>query len=161
VTSRSTSSTDRVFSGPEAVVSSTVSDSHMWNLVYLQLLLEEHGFQVTNLGPCVPPEALTGQCTARVPDLIVLSSVNGHGAYDGLEAARSVRAVPALAETPMVIGGKLGIDDKAQGHKRLLREAGFDAVFADDEASLETFKAFLETLVRRSARTPKITRASA
>ncbi|MGQ4416103.1 methylaspartate mutase, partial [Streptomyces sp. SAS_269] len=36
---------------PVVVVSSLASDAHTWNLVFLQLLIEESGFDVVNLGP--------------------------------------------------------------------------------------------------------------
>lgn len=48
----------------EAILSSTSSDSHMWNLIFIQLVLEEHGYHVTNLGACVPVEALVDRCAA-------------------------------------------------------------------------------------------------
>ena len=52
----------------EAVLSSTSSDSHMWNLIFIQLVLEEHGYRVTNLGACVPVDVLADQCAAQPPD---------------------------------------------------------------------------------------------
>ncbi|WUH55885.1 cobalamin-dependent protein [Streptomyces sp. NBC_00442] len=118
---------------PEAldiVVSTMASDAHTWNLVYLQLLLEEHGHRVTNLGACVPDDLLVDHCRRARPDLIVLSSVNGHGRLDGLRVIARLRAEPELLATPTVIGGKLGITDEADaqaGHA--LRKAGFDEVF--------------------------------
>src|SRR5689334_16258049 len=92
---------------PGVVVSGTASDSHTWNLVYLQLLLEELGRRVHNLGPCVPDDLLVERCTRLRPALVVLSSVNGHGATDGLRVIGRLRA--RLPGTPIVIGGKLGI----------------------------------------------------
>ncbi|WP_328457310.1 MULTISPECIES: cobalamin B12-binding domain-containing protein [unclassified Amycolatopsis] len=115
---------------PVAVVSSTASDAHTWNLVYLQLLLEEHGFAVTNLGACVPDDLVVRECRRLDPDLVVLSTVNGHGHTDGLRLAPRLRAV--LAGAALVIGGKLGVDGTS-GRESLLREAGFDRVFGDGD----------------------------
>jgi len=131
---------------PTVVVTGTVSDAHTWNLVFLQLFIEELGYDVVNLGSCVPEELLVAECRRIEPALIVVSSVNGHGFRDGLRAAASLRACPELAGTPAVIGGKLGIGG-GSGAERLeaLVAAGFDAVF-EDGTDLEKFRAFVEYL---------------
>lgn len=118
------------------VLLSTVhSDSHMWNLVFLQLFLEENGNEVVNLGPCTPPEVVIDKARELRPDLIVISTVNGHGHIDGIELINAVRSEPDLAGTRIVIGGKLGIEGEGNlRHGVSLRRAGFDAVF---EASAE------------------------
>jgi methylaspartate mutase sigma subunit len=133
-------------SSGDVVLSGLPSDSHTWNLVYLQLLIEEMGHQVTNLGACVPFDLLLGQCIARRPRLIVLSSVNGHGFTDGGQAARRLRACPALSDTMIVIGGKLGlgVGDTAQRVENLIA-AGFDAVF-EDTMGIDGFRSLLEFL---------------
>src|SRR6185437_15739567 len=110
------------------LLTGVASDSHTWNLVFLELLFTELGHLVVNLGPCVPPELLVQTCTQARPDLIVMSSVNGHGLRDGIRAMDAVRRCPELAGVPAIIGGKLGIaglSDRA--HIRQLLEAGFDA----------------------------------
>jgi methylaspartate mutase sigma subunit len=118
----------------------------MWNLVFLALLLEELGHEVVNLGVCVPAEMLVEQCLRHRPDLVALGTVNGHGRQDGVHAVRRLRSVPALADMPAVIGGKLGIagDEGGAGALPLLA-AGFDAVFEGDRAVAE-FRAFLDVL---------------
>ncbi|WP_370964033.1 cobalamin B12-binding domain-containing protein [Amycolatopsis sp. cg9] len=133
---------------PVAVVSSTASDAHTWNLVYLQLLLEELGFAVTNLGACVPDELAVAECRRLDPDLVVLSTVNGHGATDGLRLAPRLRA--ALPGAALVIGGKLGVDGSrgAEAETRL-RAAGFDRVFGDGD--LTAFRRYLAGLPVRVA----------
>ncbi|MFD5106572.1 cobalamin B12-binding domain-containing protein [Streptomyces cinereoruber] len=124
------------------LLSGTASDSHTWNLVYLRLFLEELGCEVVGLGPCVDAELLADACRRHAPDVVVLSSVNGHGYRDGLAAVRRLRAAPALAALPVVLGGKLGVaghrqdDDVAQ-----LLGAGCDAVLGDDLAALRGFLA--------------------
>src|SRR5205823_11202791 len=116
----------------DVVVTSLSSDAHTWNLVYLQLLLEELGCRVTNLGGCTPDETIVRECAARRPDLVVIGSLNGHGCQDGLRLIGAIRACPALIATPVVIGGKLDVAGGGDGlaAARLLA-AGFDAVFTD------------------------------
>jgi methylaspartate mutase sigma subunit len=115
-------------------------------LIFLQLLLEEHGYRVTNLGACIPDETLVAHCAARPPDLIVLSSVNGHGYYDGARVVRALREVPDLDGTPIVIGGKLGIHAAEAHRATALLETGFDAVFGDDRTDLDAFLAFISAV---------------
>jgi methylaspartate mutase sigma subunit len=125
-------------------VSGVASDSHTWNLVYLQLLIEELGHEVVNLGPCVPDDVLVGRVRDLDPVLLVLSSVNGHGHTDGVRVGRKLRAEPTLVATPMVIGGKLGVT-AALGRERVaeLVAAGFDAVFPDDGDPIADFGRFV------------------
>ena len=131
--------------GATIVVSSTVSDSHMWNLVFLQLFVEELGHTVINLGPCVPEQLLVRECRDARPDLIVISSVNGHGVNDGLRLAPLVGGCRELVRTPLVIGGKLGIDGTGNVTARTaLERAGFDRVY--DEADLPAFGDYLAGL---------------
>lgn len=114
------------------VVTSVVSDSHTWNLVYLQLALEELGHKVVNLGACVPDELLISECLRVRPDLVVVSTVNGHGFHDGMQLIGRLRAREDLATTPVVIGGKLGIAGPAgRAGRDQLHAAGFDAVFEE------------------------------
>ncbi|MFI8962705.1 cobalamin B12-binding domain-containing protein [Streptomyces sp. NPDC053493] len=132
--------------GLDVVLTTMSSDSHTWNLVFLQLLLEELGHRVTNLGACVPDELLVAECRRTDPDLIVLSSVNGHGYHDGLRVITALRACPELAATTTVIGGKLGIAGAvAPDRRRALLDAGFDGVFEDGGSVLE-FRSFVGAL---------------
>lgn len=127
------------------LVAGAVSDSHTWNLMYLQLFVEELGHRVVNLGPCVPPALLVDTCRAVAPDLIVISSVNGHGHPDGLRAVTHVRARLGSAAPPAVIGGKLGVDGPLTATELTgLRAAGFAAVF--DGGDVERFRSFLTHL---------------
>ncbi|MEV7182116.1 cobalamin-dependent protein [Kitasatospora sp. NPDC093679] len=108
------------------------SDAHTWNLVYLQLLLEENGHSVLNLGPCVPEQLLVDTAQLTRPDLVVFSSVNGHGHLDGLRAARALRAERSTGDIPLVIGGLLGISPEgAEQRTAELLAAGFDQVHSD------------------------------
>ncbi|MEY9946739.1 cobalamin B12-binding domain-containing protein [Kitasatospora sp. GAS1066B] len=139
--------------GTRNVVLSTIpSDSHTWNLLYLQLLLEEHGCAVTNLGACVPVATLVGESAQVRPDLIVISTVNGHGLHEGLDLARAVRASEELRQVPLVIGGKLDTAGSRTDADFLpLLEAGFDAVLVGETAVPELL-ALLERLPEPVAR---------
>lgn len=133
------------------LLSSLSSDAHTWNLVYLQLVIEEHGHQVTNLGGCVPDDLLVSESVRADPDLVVISSVNGHGLTDGMRAVTRLRAQPSLARTPIVIGGKLGTGGKIPRTAVVgLRRAGYTAVFGDGE-DLAAFRTLLTALRARQA----------
>jgi methylaspartate mutase sigma subunit len=135
-----------VDSALDIVVSGTSSDAHTWNLLYMQLFLEERGHRVVNLGACVPDALLCDECCRHRPDLVVLSSVNGHGATDGTRVVRQLRRRPELAGTAVVIGGKLGTGGRnSTGTVQGLLVAGFDAVF-DHPDSMDPFLAFLGSL---------------
>jgi methylaspartate mutase sigma subunit len=127
----------------KVVLSTVSSDSHTWNLVFMQLLLEELGHEVINLGACVPDELIIEECARHKPDMLVISSVNGHGNIDGERLIRRMRADPSTASLPAVIGGKTGTKgaDNLQ-YNQVLLEAGFSAVF-EDAAGIEPFKNFL------------------
>jgi methylaspartate mutase sigma subunit len=128
------------------LLTSVSSDAHTWNLVYLQLLLEELGYRVRNLGACVPDGLVVAECLRTWPDLVVVSTVNGHGGRDGTRLIRRIRACRGLRGTPVVVGGKVGI--AGPGDERLrteLRAAGFDEVYEDD-AGLRDFLSDLHRL---------------
>ncbi|MET7551634.1 cobalamin-dependent protein [Streptomyces sp. NPDC005500] len=119
---------------PIALVCSIPSDSHSWNLVYLQLLLQEKGFATQNLGPCTPLEELARWC-ALEPDVVVVSSVNGHARTEAPQVAAAVRAALPGQDVQLVIGGMLGTspDDSAVIEAELTA-AGFDGVYTGAEA---------------------------
>ncbi|MER6119151.1 methylaspartate mutase [Streptomyces sp. A0642] len=129
------------------VVTTVASDSHTWNLVYLQMLIEELGYEVINLGPCVPDQVLVDACRETAPDLVVISSVNGHGHQDGLRVIGALRACGELTSTPVVIGGKLGVaGQQSEAAIGELRSAGFDAVFDDSSTTPREFSRFVGAL---------------
>ncbi|MFE1520210.1 cobalamin B12-binding domain-containing protein [[Kitasatospora] papulosa] len=128
-----------------------ISDSHTWNLVYLQLLVEEHGHRVVNLGPCVPEDLLIGEALLHDPALIVVSSVNGHGYHDGMRTVTRLREHPALADVPVVIGGKLGIAGPCGDEESAaLRAAGYDEVFEESADGIAAFRRMLDALPQRA-----------
>ncbi|HEV2636488.1 MAG TPA: cobalamin-dependent protein [Actinocrinis sp.] len=137
------------------VLSSVSSDSHTWNLAYLQLLLEELGWHVVNLGACTPDDIVIDACLRHQPDLLVISSVNGHGRIDGARLAAAVRRRPELHSVPAIIGGKLGLAGQlAPDQVHGLLEAGFHAVFQDG-ADMHLFTGYVAAIgASRRAVTP-------
>ncbi len=136
------------------VVTGVASDAHTWNLLYLQLLLQELGHQVTNLGACVPEDLLAEHCLAERPDLVVVGTVNGHGVRDGLRLIAALRARRELARLPVVIGGRLTTDGRTTpAQVRRLLDAGFAAVF-DGDAEITEFCLFVSALAMRHAAVP-------
>ncbi|WP_424533410.1 cobalamin B12-binding domain-containing protein [Sphaerisporangium viridialbum] len=120
---------------PYAVLSSTPSDSHTWNLLFVQLLMEEIGWSVANLGACVPVAMLLDESLRRVPDLIVISTVNGHGAQEARQVIAALRAEPSLSRVPVALGGKLCVsEDRERAVVDELAAAGYDAVLVGDTA---------------------------
>jgi methylaspartate mutase sigma subunit len=117
-------------SGLRVLLSTTSSDAHTWNMVFLHLLLEESGHRVINLGPCVPDDLLVESAQLHRPDAIVITTVNGHGQIDGARVVGALREEATTRDIPVMIGGQLGIDGPSTDEQvRRLLEAGFDAVF--------------------------------
>lgn len=129
---------------PHCLLATVESDSHMWNLVYLQLWLAEHGLNVKNLGSCTPIDAVLTALEQRRTHLLVVSSVNGHGYSQGLELIRQVRRKhPHL---PCVIGGKLTTsEEETLVVRQPLIEAGYNQVFVGPDA-IDSFSGYLGTL---------------
>ncbi|MET7968728.1 hypothetical protein [Micromonospora sp. NPDC005305] len=136
------------------VLCSIASDAHSWNLVYVQLLLEELGYHVNNLGPCTPEALVVDECVRTRPGLLVVSTVNGHGRIEGQRLARALRRHPRLHHLPMVIGGKLGVDGVSTPMLQRLIDAGFDAVFDDSRTDLSEFTELVARLTRPVADVP-------
>ncbi|MFC4375376.1 cobalamin B12-binding domain-containing protein [Nocardia halotolerans] len=123
------------------VLSTVESDSHIWNLVYLQKLLEEHGGVVRNLGPCTPIGEVVDAVASQRPDLLVVSSVNGHGCHGARDLMSALRAHGL--DVACVIGGKLttamSAGDRA---RRDLLALGYLDVFTSEDA-VQNFRRFL------------------
>lgn len=131
------------------LIAAPASDAHTWNLIYLQLLVEELGHPTVNLGPCVPDDVIIEACILYRPRLLLLSTINGHGYQDGRRLITRIRTVEALATTPVVIGGKLGISGMEPDRADILRDAGFDAVFPEHPSTITRFCHFMASLPER------------
>lgn len=44
----------------------------------------------------------------------MISTVNGHGAQQGLDVIAALRAEPVLADVPVVLGGKIDVSEARQ-----------------------------------------------
>lgn len=136
---------------PQVLLATIECDAHTWNLVYLEALLEEHGAHVTNLGPCTPAESIISSITDRRPDLVVVSTVNGHGFSQGKQLISRCSRNLGDQRPPFVIGGKLTTE--SAGHEVVAAEllgAGFEEVFVEPRGVAEFrewFEAF-KTLAR-------------
>jgi methylmalonyl-CoA mutase cobalamin-binding subunit len=127
-----------------AVIATVQSDSHMWNLVYIELVLRENGWDVNNLGACTPTELVVETCLAQRPDMLVVSTVNGHGHIGGRKLIGELRSQPELEYLPVVIGGKLGtLGAENSVFVEPLIAAGFSVVFMESEG-LQSFSRFIE-----------------
>jgi methylmalonyl-CoA mutase cobalamin-binding subunit len=130
------------------------SDSHMWNLVALQLLIEEMGHRVVNLGACTAVPLVIETSRAERPHCVVISTVNGLGCIDGAGLITALRAEPDLAALPVVIGGKLGLRGTGDTVPTSeLRRLGYDGVFPVGESAeqaLAGFRAFVATMLERA-----------
>lgn len=131
--------------GP-VLVTNVSSDSHTWNLVFMQLYLEHRGFEVINLGACMPDELIQEAIRRHRPGLVVVSTVNGHGHIDGARLIGKIRAAEDLATVKIVIGGKLGVEGIGNArHVEALVAAGFDAAF-DDAGDIQRFDRYVREL---------------
>lgn len=127
---------------PRCLITTVESDSHMWNLVYLQLWLSEQGFDVKNLGCCTPDSELIEALDSFAPQLVVVSSVNGHGHYQGRQMIESIRR--SDPDVTCVIGGKLTTSESDNGLVRdSLLQAGYAGVFIGGDA-ITDFASFLQ-----------------
>ena len=118
---------------PNILLTTIPSDSHNWNLVYMQLLLEENGFEVTNLGPCTPFDEVEKQCYSLMPQFVIVSTVNGHGYIEGKELITRLRAIPHMTDTGIYIGGKLSTDfDTSCFYAAELEMTGFTKAYYEN-----------------------------
>jgi methylaspartate mutase sigma subunit len=128
------------------ILTGTPSDSHMWNLIFMELFLQESGCRVLNLGPCVPLEQVYTALEQSSFDLVVVSSVNGHLFQDAINMIAPFSHTSFSHLPPFVVGGKIGISEKsAMFQKKKLMKLGYDDVFIEAD-SLVRFKKYLDYL---------------
>lgn len=132
-----------MLAGRRCLITTVQSDSHTWNLIYIQLLLEELGATVINLGCCVPIEETISAIELNNPDLVIVSSVNGHGYFQGKELIERAQRELEGCLPPFIIGGKLSTNtEKNELIDRDLLGVGYDAVFQSDDAIVQ-FRKYL------------------
>lgn len=129
---------------PTFLVSTIGTDSHTFNILYIELFLKEFGFNVVNLGPCVPAMMTIQAARDIQPEAIVLSSINGHGLIEGKDFILQARKVLGGKLPPVVIGGQLSTNDMDTSNiRQILKEAGFHEVFCGGD-SIRNFSKWLE-----------------
>ncbi|POA19204.1 methylaspartate mutase [Pseudomonas sp. FW300-N1A1] len=129
-----------------ALLSTVPSDSHSWNLVFMEFLLNDLGYKVENLGPNTPMDDVIARLNRNGCAIAVISTVNGHGYIEGAELAQRIRNETNHIEG-LYIGGKICTENDAltiARHSDTLRAAGFDEVFDDSVAN--SFDAFQELI---------------
>lgn len=134
---------------PKVILTTIPSDSHTWNLIYMQLLLEENGFEVFNLGPCTSYEEVLQTCTEITPDLILVSTVNGHGYLEGKMLIEKLKQLPVIQDIPLYIGGKLSTDKNLSYlYAMELEMAGYTKVYYENE-EVDDFVAQLHKIAKK------------
>lgn len=118
-----------------AILTTTPSDAHSWNLVFMEMFLRERGLRVINLGICVPYELVITESYRFNPCLIVVSTINGLGYIEGITLAKKLCFYKQTSGSKLVIGGKINVEPKqVQSHINDLLNAGFDAVYCKSNA---------------------------
>ena len=136
------------------ILTGTPSDSHMWNLIFMELFLQEHNCAVRNLGPCVSTTHLHDALKKSSCDLVVISSINGHLFQDAIKIISSFPKQDSPSLPPFVLGGKMGISQKDAAFQRSkLLKLGYDRVFIEKNA-LESFTQYLDRLAVLKNQTP-------
>lgn len=116
--------------------------------MYMRLLVAEHGASPDCLGCCVPYSHTTDEILAQSPDLVVVSTVNGHGSQQGGELMRIIVDRLGRKAPPCVVGGQLSVESSRyhRAAESLLR-AGYKRVFYG-ESAIPAFNRFMRELIR-------------
>ncbi len=119
----------------KVIVCSIPSDSHTWNLIYMQFLLEEYGYEVVNLGCCLPVKDLIMYCHKIKPEMVVISTINGHGSIEGKELIFKIKECDMLRNIMIFIGGELTVNGDLSEEQQLeLLNLGFQGVFSGQKS---------------------------
>ncbi len=109
------------------------SDAHSWNLLFVHMLLAEHGLALDNLGVCTPLPVLLRACVQRHPRVVLISATNGHHAVEGMLLAQHIHETLGSSRPALALAGDLTSPGRGHGFQDLLA-AGFDAVFCGSHA---------------------------
>ena len=134
---------------PTAILTTIPSDSHNWNLIYMELLLKEQGYFVKNLGACVPFNLTLESCIQYKPEVIIVSTVNGHGFIEGITLIEKIKEyLPPT--TQIFIGGKLSTDAIMSSiYSTELELAGYTKAYSGND-DIQDFKSRLQKLAKSS-----------
>jgi methylaspartate mutase sigma subunit len=133
------------------VITSTPSDSHTWNLLFLELLFNEEGFTTHNLGCCVPITDLMGSIYTINPDLIVISSLNGLLYLDLEKMMLHIKKfLMSHHRCKLLVGGNLSTHKRESLYlKKRFLNMGIDRVF-DGKHAVKQLKNYLSSLNNRT-----------
>ncbi len=136
---------------PTALLATVPSDSHSWNLIFMEFHMTDHGLDVTNLGPNTPAQEILKNLKHKHFDIVVISSVNGHGSIEGLELISSIKT-EAKYSGEVYLGGKICTatkEDTVSEHIEELERAGFERVF--DDSVTNSFDEFQKVMIDLTA----------
>lgn len=123
------------------LIAMTESDAHVVAIRLLQVFLEENGYQVINLGACVPLTEVVETASKLKPICIVLGAQNGH-ALDDIAPLLPLMQKRAFS-CPVLLGGNVSIGSKKSNDSiEKLKTAGVTEIFSSFEDLLD----FIEQL---------------
>ncbi|MEU9919202.1 hypothetical protein [Streptomyces sp. NPDC051001] len=94
-----------------ALLAGAPAGPEAWQLLHLQLTLEETGHQVTNLGAHVPEELVAHACRTHQPDLVLLACSGRHAQHEATRLSGILR--PHLPPDTRVVTW-LAVDDRVR-----------------------------------------------
>lgn len=131
----------------KVLIVTTPSDVHSWNLVYLSLVARDAGMDSLVVGPATSYPEVSEAVESYGPDLVLVSSINGHGEFEAPGVLQAVRAVKAN-RVPVIIGGTLGVSPSgAPRRQAALTAAGFWGVFEGIDMTEQVIVAAMETAI--------------
>jgi len=111
----------------EIIIAMTESDAHVVANKLLQLYLEEHGYNIINLGACTPMKQVAQTAAVINPQAIVLGSQNGH-ALEDISSLLSLKKDFHI-DCPVILGGNLSVGAQKSNDLELkLQQAGVDYI---------------------------------
>src|SRR5207249_2588915 len=91
------------------VVAAPESDCHVVALTLLAHFLEEHGYEVHNLGVCTPSVEVAHAAAELGARAVLVSAQSGHAWKDLADLASRMAALGVGDTTPVFIGGNLSV----------------------------------------------------
>ena len=133
---------------PKKIVLGVIgADVHAVGNKILDYAFTSAGFEVINLGVMVSQEEFIAASNEAAADVIVVSSLYGHGELD-CRALRQKSDESGLSGIPMIVGGNLVVGKQQfnEVEKRFL-DMGFDRVFppgTSPETAIEAIREILK-----------------
>lgn len=126
------------------LIITTPSDVHSWNLVFLSLVVRDAGMTCRIVGPAPQLEEIKSGAVEFDPDIILVSTINGHGEFEATDVLLALREV-CDADIPVLIGGILGVTQESMGRRRsVLLSMGYTEVFEGADLTVDKVRLELE-----------------